>query len=68
VLLRIGNPANIDLARQLIQAHAYWRLRGLPVDLAIWTEDHAGYRQLLHDQIMGLIARGVPGQARLACR
>jgi cellobiose phosphorylase len=26
------------------------------VDLMIWNEDHAGYRQLLHDQIMGLIA------------
>ena len=25
----------------------------------IWNEDHAGYRQLLHDQIMGLIAAGV---------
>jgi len=25
----------------------------------IWNEDHAGYRQLLHDQIMGLIAAGI---------
>jgi cellobiose phosphorylase len=56
VLLQIEDPANIDLARQLIQAHAYWRLRGLAVDLMIWNEDHAGYRQLLHDQIIGLIA------------
>jgi cyclic beta-1,2-glucan glucanotransferase len=59
VLLRIGDPANIDLVRQLVQAHAYWRLKGLAVDLVIWNEDHAGYRQLLHDQIMGLIAAGV---------
>ncbi|HVO70142.1 MAG TPA: hypothetical protein VMT24_08855, partial [Aggregatilineaceae bacterium] len=59
VLLQIEDPANIDLVRQLIQAHAYWRLRGLAVDLVIWNEDHAGYRQLLHDQIMGLIAAGV---------
>jgi cellobiose phosphorylase len=29
------------------------------VDLVIWNEDHAGYRQLLHDQIMGLIAAGI---------
>jgi cellobiose phosphorylase len=28
------------------------------VDLVIWNEDHAGYRQLLQDQIMGLIAAG----------
>ena len=59
VLLQIEDPANIDLVRQLIQAHAYWRLKGLAVDLVIWNEDHAGYRQLLHDQIMGLIAAGV---------
>ncbi|NVN91356.1 MAG: cyclic beta 1-2 glucan synthetase, partial [Desulfuromonadales bacterium] len=56
VLLQIEDPANIDLVRQLLQAHAYWRLKGLAVDLVIWNEDHSGYRQLLHDQIMGLIA------------
>ena len=59
VLLQIADPANIELVRQLVQAHAYWRLKGLVVDLVIWNEDHAGYRQLLHDQIMGLIAAGV---------
>ena len=58
VLLRIEDQANIDLVRQLVQAHAYWRLKGLAVDLVIWNEDHAGYRQLLHDQIMGFIAAG----------
>ncbi|MFH1573718.1 MAG: cyclic beta 1-2 glucan synthetase, partial [Acidobacteriota bacterium] len=59
VLLTIEDPANIELVRQLVQAHAYWCLKGLAVDLVIWNEDHAGYRQLLHDQIMGLIAAGV---------
>jgi cellobiose phosphorylase len=58
VLLRIADQANIELVRQLVQAHVYWRLKGLSVDLVIWNEDHAGYRQLLHDQIMGLIASG----------
>ena len=59
VLLRIEDQANIDLVRQLVQAHAYWRLKGLAVDLVIWNEDHAGYRQLLQEQIMGLIASGI---------
>jgi cellobiose phosphorylase len=59
VLLQIGDLANIELVRQLVQAHAYWRLKGLSVDLMIWNEDRAGYRQLLHEQIMGLIASGV---------
>ncbi|HKW80081.1 MAG TPA: glucoamylase family protein, partial [Casimicrobiaceae bacterium] len=56
VLLRVADIANIDLVRQMVQAHAYWRLKGLSVDLVIWNEDHGGYRQLLQDQIMALIA------------
>jgi len=59
VLLQIGDAANIELVRQMVQAHAYWRLKGLAVDLVIWNEDHAGYRQRLHEQIMGLIASGI---------
>ena len=62
VLLQIGDAANIELVRQLVQAHAYWRLKGLAVDLVIWNEDHAGYRQVLQDQIMGLIAAGIEAQ------
>jgi cyclic beta-1,2-glucan synthetase len=59
VLLKIEDPANINLVRQLVQAHAYWRSKGLAVDLVIWNEDHAGYRQLLQEQIIGLIAAGI---------
>lgn len=59
VLLQIEDPANINIARQLVQAHAYWKLKGLAVDLVIWNEDRAGYRQLLQEQILGLIAAGI---------
>ncbi len=59
VLLQITDPENIELVHQLVQAHAYWRLKGLTVDLMIWNEDRAGYRQQLHEQILGLIAAGV---------
>ncbi|MEO8675191.1 MAG: glucoamylase family protein, partial [Casimicrobiaceae bacterium] len=62
VLVRIADAANIELVRQLVQAHAYWRLKGLAVDLVIWNEDHAGYRQLLQDQIIGLVAARVEAQ------
>ena len=58
VLLRIGDPSKIELAAKLIQAHAYWRLKGLPVDLVIWNEEQTGYRQAFKDQIVGLIAAG----------
>ena len=63
VLLQIGDAANIELVRQLVQAHAYWRLKGLAVDLVIWNEDRAGYRQVLQEQIIGLIAAGVEAHA-----
>jgi cellobiose phosphorylase len=58
VLLRIGDIAHIELVRQLVQAHAYWRMKGLAVDLVIWNEDQVGYRQELQDLILGLIASG----------
>ena len=35
VLLQIADVANLALVRQLVQAHAYWRLKGLAVDLVI---------------------------------
>ncbi|MGZ8293736.1 MAG: GH36-type glycosyl hydrolase domain-containing protein [Telluria sp.] len=63
VLMQIRDPANIELARQMVLAHAYWHLKGLVVDLVIWYEVQSGYRQALHDQIMGLIASGIGAQA-----
>ena len=62
VLLRISEVARIDLVRQLVRAHGYWRSKGLAVDLVIWNEDHSGYRQELHDQIMGLITAQAESQ------
>ena len=58
VLLRVSNPERIELVRQLVQAHAFWRLKGLAVDLVIWNEDSSGYRQVLQDLIIGLISAG----------
>ncbi|PUE10852.1 cyclic beta 1-2 glucan synthetase [Limnohabitans sp. T6-5] len=59
VLLQISSVDNIELVRQMVQAIAYWRLKGMEVDLVIWNEDHAGYRQVLQEQILGLIAVGI---------
>jgi cellobiose phosphorylase len=38
VMLRIADAANIAWARVLLQARAFWRLHGLPVDLVILDE------------------------------
>lgn len=56
VLVRIRDRVRIELVRQAVQAHAYWRMRGLSVDLVIWNEDDSLYRQMLQDAIMDLIA------------
>ena len=62
VLLRIGDLNRIDLVKQALQAHAYWRMKGLAADLVIVNEDFSGYRAVLHDQIMGLINAGPEAQ------
>ncbi|MBO1503984.1 cyclic beta 1-2 glucan synthetase [Serratia proteamaculans] len=59
VLLTVTDGENIELVQQLIQAHNYWRLKGLQVDLVILNEDVGGYRQELQNQIMSLIAAGM---------
>jgi len=61
VLLRMSDPANLDLARELIHAYAYWRHKGLRVDLVIWAEAFSGYRQSLFDAIIGLVHGGPEG-------
>ena len=52
VLVRIQNRSRIGLIREMVQAHAYWRMKGLVVDLVIWNEDQSGYRQELADEIL----------------
>ena len=59
VLVQIEDATNIDLVKQMVQAHLFWRLKGLMIDLVIWNDDHGGYRQELHNQILNLIAPGM---------
>ena len=56
ILLRISDARKMDIVQQLVQAHSYWRLKGLPIELVIVNEEISIYRQSLHDQITGLIA------------
>jgi len=62
VLLRVTNLEKIELVRQLIKAHSYWRAKGLTVELVILNEDVSVYRQNLQDQITSLIAAGSEAQ------
>lgn len=58
VLLHLGDINRIGLVKQLLQAHAYWRMKGLATDLVIVNEDFSGYRAVLQDRIIGLINAG----------
>ena len=58
VLLRITSEAGIGSVTTLIQAHRYWRQKGLKVDLVIMNDSPGGYQQGLQNQIMDLIYAG----------
>ncbi len=62
VLLHIGDLDRIDLVKQVLQMHTYWRMKGLAADLVIVNEDFSGYRAVLQDLIMGLINAGPEAQ------
>jgi cellobiose phosphorylase len=62
VLLRASDPLKIEIVRQLIRAHSYWRMKGLAVELVILNEEVSVYRQSLQDQITHLIASGIEAQ------
>ena len=51
VVVRIDEAADIDIVRQLLRAHEYWRLKLLDVDLVIINEHAASYAQDLQDAL-----------------
>lgn len=62
VLLRISDADKIEIVQQLIQAHSYWRMKGLTVELVILNENVSVYHQSLHEQITRLISSGIEAQ------
>ncbi|MFA6015467.1 MAG: glucoamylase family protein [Gallionellaceae bacterium] len=58
VLIRLGELRRINLLKHILQAHAYWRMKGLASEVVIVNEDFSGYRTLLQDQIMSLVNAG----------
>jgi len=62
VLIRIGDAEKLEIVRQLIRAHSYWRTKGLTVELVILNQDPSVYRQSLHEKITSLIASGIEAQ------
>ncbi|GDY12072.1 glycosyl transferase [Planctomycetota bacterium] len=57
-LMRVTDSQRTDLVRQVLRAHAWWRSRGLAVDLVILIEDPSIYRQEQTERILGLVMAG----------
>jgi cellobiose phosphorylase len=55
VVLNVTRDESILLVTRVIQAHHYWRLKGLAVDLVILNDSSDGYQQALQNQIVELI-------------
>ncbi len=54
VLLKIDDLDDIAIARQLLQAHEYWRMKQLAVDLVILNDRGASYEQDLQSALEAL--------------
>src|SRR6185436_11120185 len=62
VLVRIDEPEDKGIVRQLLRAHEYWRLKQLAIDLVIINEQAPSYGQDLH---LALEAQVRTSQSRL---
>jgi cyclic beta-1,2-glucan synthetase len=51
LLARVDEAEEMPLVRQLLAAHAYWRLKGLEVDLVILLEQPTSYFDELYQQL-----------------
>src|SRR5256886_12594916 len=73
VLLRINDVEDIGIARQLLRAHEYWRMKQLPVDLVILNERAASYVQDLQVALEAQLrseehTSELQSQSNLVCR
>src|SRR5271165_3178910 len=55
VLLRISDIENLDIVQELLQAHEYWRMKQLAVDLVILNDRQSSYVQELQIAIETLM-------------
>ncbi|MGA9631548.1 MAG: hypothetical protein WBQ63_09010, partial [Candidatus Acidiferrales bacterium] len=55
VLVRIDDADDLDIVRQLLRAHEYWRNKNLSVDIVILNEKAASYIQGLQGSLEALI-------------
>ena len=56
LLLRLKGEGGLDLLKELLQAHTYWRRRGLLIDLVILNRRETSYEQDFDGRIFRLLA------------
>jgi cellobiose phosphorylase len=56
VAVAIEDAGGLDLVREALQAHTFWRTRGLKVDLVILNQESASYEQPLQADLARLVA------------
>lgn len=54
-LAAVSETRDLGLVRQMLNAHTYWRMHGLMVDLVILNEESGGYLQPFREQLIHLI-------------
>ncbi|MBS3755047.1 MAG: cyclic beta 1-2 glucan synthetase [Desulfobacterales bacterium] len=57
VLVRVYDEQGVSLVQDLLRAHAYWRNRGLKIDLVILNMKETGYSQEVQGQLHRLLIR-----------
>ena len=57
VMVRIRNESEGELLQDVLQAHIYWRRRGLKIDLVILNQQASNYGQEVHNFVQRLIQR-----------
>lgn len=61
VFLRVNDPAQISLVKELLLAHQYIRMRGIIFDLVILNEYPGGYFQNFQEELEFLVRSGYIG-------
>ena len=61
--ITITEPRSVPLVRELLLAHAYWRLRGFHVDLVILNQEIPSYDRPLHLQLTRQVEAHSPAEA-----
>jgi len=55
VVARIDDADDVDMIRQLLRAHEYWRMKQLSADVVIINEKAASYVQELQGSLEALV-------------